>query len=197
MRHRAYCPDAVSNIAQLIEDDFPLLDDGFDFELGPNKRFRTWCPQRKVDRTAMITLDGTNVADLDCDEDGRDAASYVTGIGADDCAPILVTVANESRAAAMKRLDGSVDISSADEDEITAAAQEYLRANKKPRLRVTATYHESKGPAWSTLNRSNLGDLVTVTTPDFSLPMRVMEFAVTLQPPNQAFFEVVLDSAVD
>jgi hypothetical protein len=198
-RDRFYCEPERANVAEAVEA-FTEYDDGFDFEVDPAARtFKTWTPYRMA--ASGLTLDGDNVDELTYTEDVRDMLTFVTGIGSDDCGPIIVDVSATSIADDYGRRQAGVDTDDDDSTQITSVANELLRAEKRPRFDAKVIFRDDApaSPAWADLVVGN-----TLTLEDdrgyatFSETLRIVERAVTLDNalPNVAFIELTLSSAV-
>lgn len=200
-RNRFYCSHERPNVAEELEA-LTALDDGFDFEIDPASRaFNTWHPQRKA--ASGISLDGTKVDEVTYVEDVRDQLTFVTGIGSDDCGPILVDVSDSTLANTYGRKQASIDADSDTTSEVTAEANEELRAHKRPRMDARVLFREggTGAPAWADLVVGNtllLSDdrgYATFT----NKVLRIVEKAVYLDNglPGRPIIELALSSAVD
>jgi hypothetical protein len=199
-RNRFYCAAARPNIGDEVEA-FTELDDGFDFEIDPATRaFNTWAPQRKA--ASGITLDGTKVDRLTYTEDVRGQLTFVTGIGSDDCGPVIAEASDTGLANTYGRKHASVEPDLDESSEVAAVAREELRAAKQPRFDASVIFREggTGAPAWADLVVGNtlvLSDDRGYGT--FTKTLRIVEKAVHLDNglPNQPVIELVLSSAVD
>ncbi len=199
-RDRYYCASERPNIRDAIED-FTSFDDGFDFELDPATRaFNTWSPQRK---TALgITLDGTVLDTMPYTASARDLRTYITGIGNNDCGPILQEASDLTLAGTYGRREASIDTQTDTASEVQAEANEELRSSKRVRHDMTITFRDGRAgtPAWGTYHP---GDVLTVTDDrgfaTYTKLLRISEIAVHLDnaTPTVAHVDLVLSSAVD
>jgi hypothetical protein len=199
-RTRFYCAHERPGVGESVEA-FTELEEGFDFEIDPATRaFNTWTPARKA--SSGITLDGTKVDHVAYTEDVRDMSTFVTGIGSDDCGPILVEASDTGLANTYGRRHVPLDADSDETGEIGEAAREYLRANKRPRFDAQVIFREggTGAPAWAGLVVGNtlvLEDDRGYAT--YSKTLRIVEKTVSLDNglPNQPVISLALTSAVD
>lgn len=136
----AYCLDQRDEIASAIAD-LAAAENGFDFEIGPDKVWRTWSPLRGSD--TGINLNGatniTNTFSLSIDASG--VANEVTGIkGGGNCETPVVELALD---ATSRGIYGLLQSNIA-EDRISAVhlqamAEDVLRISKDPRFQATVT----------------------------------------------------------
>lgn len=203
-RSRHYCGATERpNAAQAVED-FTALDDGFDFEIDPATRaLNTWGPQRKS--TPGITLNESNLMDLQWQDSVRDTANVISAQGTDDCGPVLDDFADSSLRAAYGRLQDIVQSNSDTQSEIDAEGREELRARKHSTFTARAAFEETAGPAWGTYS---LGDLITLAPSryftSFSRTVRIVSISLSLESgglsgagTGRCFYELDLTSAID
>ena len=196
-RKRAYCANERPEIYAAIEE-FTQYDDGLDWEIDASKRFNTWQPQRKA--ASGITFNGQNVDSISYSNQGRDILTYVTAIGEGECTPPLADVSAPAQAAKYKRRHGVVEARTSDLAEVTAQANEELRARKRPSWTARIAFRENaaSAPPWGSYH---VGDTFTLTDDrgyaTFNVTLRILEIALTLEPPNFAMVEITSDSAVD
>ena len=195
-RSRDYCARERPNVGDEITNLASAFVDGFDFEIDPaTKKFNTWDPARGVETGIILT--GSDELTLEWDEDASEAASYVTATGSDNCSQPLVDVSDPTAISTFGRLHEAITVDSDKLHEVTAAASEELRQRKTGLFRATAAWDDEYGPAWGTYG---LGDYLTVAPADslatFSKAVRLVELAVQLESPTQAYVEAVLDGAL-
>lgn len=202
-RSRHYCGlTERPNAGQAVED-FTALDDGFDFEINPATRaFNTWSSQRKTDLSGSIILNSSNLMSLSWQESAREMVNVVSGIGADDCGPIISDVTDATFRGTYLRLQDIVQSDKNKKGEIDSQSREELRSRKRGIFTALAAFYEVAGPAWGTYG---LGDLVTLA-PDsyfssFNKAVRVSKISLTLEPnaaaSANAWYELDLTSAKD
>jgi len=195
-RSRDYCARERPNIADEITNLSGTFLDGFDFEIDPaTKAFNTWSPSRGT--ATGITLTGSDELTLEWTEDASEAASYVTAIGAGNCSQPTIDVHDDTAIATFGRLHEVVDADSTKVKEVTAIADETLRQRKLGLFRATIAWDDDYGPAWGTYG---LGDTLALNPADyfatFTKTLRIVEIALQLESPTQAYVEVTLDAAL-
>lgn len=198
VRERDYCAAQHPNIADSI-DEFTQMDDGFDFAITPtpvisaDKSFRTYSPRKQ--HTSNVTLSGSNTMTLDYEIDASDVVTRMTTVGSGDCNP-----PDDDRDADSINnfglLQDILEVQFSNLADVQAHGKEELRNRNTSRWQATATFAEEKGPAWGSCD---VGDTVQVVAhkgfADFSMPMRILEYNVSLQPGiRQAFTTLTLDS---
>ncbi len=193
-RDRGYCANERPNVGDAISD-LAAFDDGFDYEISPTKVFNTWSPTRGA--SSGITFTGTNEVVLDWEEDATEALSYVTAIGNDDCNPYVAEVSDGAAISTYNRLHGVVELSDTDRKrEVTAKANETLRQRKRGMFRARVSFDDEFGPAWGTYE---VGDTVVVNVAEkfatFNRTLKIVERVVSLEDPDKAYVELVLDAA--
>lgn len=196
------CAEERRVIADIIED-LASADDGFDFEITPDKVWRTWTPQRGSDLSGSVTLDTTDtIVDMSYTIDATQVENDVAGIGKKgDCEPIhYVREIDTTSRAAYGLMQGSITRSDIrqDDDLITALARERLAlvkdARKQPTIRV---FQGLAGP--SPLSGDfDLGDVITVASSwgfaTFTDPFRLMSYAVSFDRLGNEMLELQLDA---
>lgn len=192
-RDRAYCALERPSISEGIEE-LSQMDDGFDWEISETKVFNTWSPRRGT--SSGVTFTGADEIRFDWEDDAQEAASYVSAIGQDDCAPRIIDVSDAAAIARFKRLHSVVEADTNKRSEVTAEANEELRQRKRSMQRANLTYDLEYGPAWGTIG---LGDTVDVSLADgpatFDRTYRVVEMALQLEDPDKGYMSLTLDGA--
>jgi hypothetical protein len=196
----SYCGNERPNVLDEV-NKWTGLDDGLDWEVDPFKAFNTWQPQRKT--ATAIALTQSNVDELKWIKSARDLRDYITGIGSDDCGPVLADVADTTIASTYKRRQAAISGSWNTTNETTAEAREELRALKHPRFDASVVFRDgaASAPAWGTYP---LGSTLTLQdSRGYSTfgpsTLRVMEISVSIEAPTSlpARVELRLGSAVD
>lgn len=197
-----YCAEERQVIADAIED-LAAADDGFDFDIGPDKVWRTWSPLRGTDRTADVVLDTRNtIVDLSYTVDATQVENDVAGIGAKgDCEPIhfVRAVDTESRAA-YGLMQGAIQRSDIkqDDDLIDSLAAERLSLLKGARKQPVVKCFQglvNKSPLDGDFDN---GDVIGVRASwgyaSFGEAFRLMSYAVSFDRLGHEFIELTLDS---
>lgn len=193
-RERNYCSWERHNIAAAIEE-LANQDDGFDFDITPAKVFNTYYGKRGS--ASGITIDGTKAFPFDYDYDASDMANYVTGLGNDDCNPVVYDAVNSSKRTEFGLLQAVEDYDTNKEKDVVSHVNSYLQVNALLRYRGAVTYVSAQAgtPAFGTLPP---GDTFTLTsTPgfaNFSTTVRVVEHEVIGEPPNYDLHRISFDS---
>lgn len=196
------CAEERRVIADMIED-IAAADDGFDFEVGPDKVWRTWIPQRGTDRSATVTLDATDtIVDMSYTIDATQVENDVAGIGKKgDCEPIYyVRETDTDSRDTFGLMQGTItrnDIRQ-DDDLIAALARERLAlvkdARKQPNVRI---FQGLGGPSPLT-GEFDLGDVITVAASwgyaTFTDPFRVGSYGVAFDRLGNEWLELTLDA---
>jgi hypothetical protein len=91
-----HCAEERDNVADAIED-LASADNGFDFEVSPNKVWNTYYPQRGSDLSGSVVLNTTtHIADMSYTYDATQVENEVAGIGkTGDCEPIHYLTLND------------------------------------------------------------------------------------------------------
>lgn len=199
------CAEERKKISDMIED-LAGSDDGFDFEILPNKTWRTWSPLRGTDRTGTVHLDATtNIVDLSYTIDATSVENEVAGIGDNgggNCEPITYTVVSDSASqAAYGLMQGSINRSDIRQDDalITGLATEELALQKQARKQPTIKLFQGLAGIKSPLNNDyDLGDTLLVSASrgyaTFSDPFRLLAYSVSVDEGGNEFLEVTLDA---
>ncbi len=196
-RERAYCANERPNVYESLEE-LTEYDDGLDWEIDADKAFNTWQPQRKA--ASGITFNGNNVDGISYSNRAREVLTYVSAIGEGDCTPPLADVSDATQALKYKRRHGVIQARTSKQAEVTAQANEELRAKKRSSWAAKVHFREdaSSAPPWGSYH---VGDTFTLTDDrgyaTFSVSLRILEIALTLEPPSFAIVEIAADSAVD
>lgn len=200
----AYCAEERQNIAEAIED-LASADDGFDFEVGPDKIWRTWVPKRGSDLSATVEL-STNVGivEMAYTSDGTQIENEVAGIGKKgNCEPIHYVVASDSTSQTKYGLmQGTISRSDLkwDDDMISAQARQRLALQSQPRKQPTVRLFNGLGGP-NPLNADfDLGDVISVDASwgfaTFNDNFRVMSYDVSFDRVGYEFIDVTLDAVV-
>jgi len=197
-----YCAEARQNIASAIED-LASADDGFDFEIGPDKVWRTWTPQRGTDLSATVELDTTTtIVDMSYTIDATQVENEVAGIGKHgDCEPIHYYRATDATSRTTYGLmQGTIERSDIreDNDMITALARERLALVKDARKQPTVRCFQGLMDASPLSGDFGLGDVITVTASwgyaSFTDPFRLMGYTVSFDKLGYEMLDLTLDA---
>lgn len=197
-RERHYCAWERPNVASGI-DELAQLDDGFDFELTPDKVFKTYSPEK---RTATgLTIDGNDAMTFDYLYDAADMANYVTALGSDDCNPVVFDAIDTAQRSEFGLLMAVVDHDTNKEKDVNAHGRQYLRRRKRLRYRIgKVSWLEGvhTGPAWGAFS---IGDTLTMTAASgfatFNRDFRIFEIEVRGEPPHFVSITLALDTNYD
>lgn len=183
------------NIAEVVSE-LGAFSDGFEFDIDPvDKTFDTWTPKRGT--ASGITLTGSEELTFEWEEDYSDALSYAIATDDDECNPTTAIRSDATAAARFGRREELLIVDSGTLSEIEAAGDEELRIRKTGIVRARCAFDDDYGPAWGTYD---LGDTLTVNVSDgpavFNRDFRIVEIAISLESPSQAYIELGLDGAL-
>jgi len=190
-RDFAMCVGDYGNVYDAITE-LSGTDDGFDWVVNEAKAFKTWHPDRGA--ASGITVSGSNLMSFDYDKDATNMATYVTGVGTDDCSPY--TFSDNANSSTYGRLDMVRDVESNSLRFITHQTKLELKHRKAPIWRADATYAEgaSGTPSWAGYD---IGDTLTATNSDgystFSKTLRVVEREAIVEPRALTKVRLTLD----
>lgn len=199
-RERHYCAWERDNIGGAITE-LANQDDGFDIEITPTKVVKTYSPKKTA--ASGITIDGGDAFPFDYEYDASDMANYVTGLGNDDCNPVVYDLVNSAKRTEFGLLQAVLDNDTNKDKDVRSHTQTYLDLNDDIRYRGTLQWLQDKmpqaTPAYGTLTP---GDTFTLTAAvgttagfgDFSTTVRVIEHEVIGQPPTFVAHRVAFDS---
>lgn len=146
------CAEERRSPADIIEE-MAAFDDGFDFDVGPDKVFRIWSPRRGGVSAAVFRT--TEVETLTFQRDALSVSSSVSGLGkVEQCEPVFQDVVSDATAlSGFGLLQSTVSRPDFNEendhglDMLQSLMREELRTHKTPRFQVTVTYYpEVAGP---------------------------------------------------
>lgn len=199
-RTAVYCVENKVIVADAIEQ-FANASDGFDFEITPDKKFRTYYPRRSV--SSAITLDAdTNIQDFALTKDTSDLATEARAtVDAKSCNPPTVITASDSGArSSYGLLQVPVDEQSGDAALLQGLVNEELRINKQPRLQIQARL-DSALPNTPAATAFSNGDLITLSANRGFVSLsnqscRVVGITVSLRPNSREVIDLSLDGVV-
>lgn len=162
-RERHYCSWERDSIAGAISE-LSNQDDGFDMEITPAGEFKTYSP--KKGSASGITIDGGDAFPFDYEYDASDMANFITGLGNDDCNPVVYDLVDAGKRAEFGLLQSVLDNDTNKEKDVRSHTQTYLDLSKNVRYRGSFTYLHDKmpggaSPAYGTLTP---GDTFTLTS---------------------------------
>ena len=198
----AYCAEERQNIAEAIED-LAAADDGFDFEVGPDKVWRTWTPSRGSDLSGSITLDTTtSIVDMSYTADATSIENDVAGVGSKgDCEPIhFVTVLDTASRSAYGLMQATIERSDMkwDDEHITALAREELALRKDIRRQPRIKCFQGLIGNSPLTGDFDLGDVIGVEASwgyaTFSDTFRLLDYAVTFDRMGNEMLEFTFDA---
>lgn len=207
VRDFTVCAEERRKITDVIED-FAAADDGFDFDITPDKKLRFWSPRRQS--ASGLTFSGEaagpgQVTDFGYQMDGSELATTIANVGPDeDCAePDIVTASDSTAETTYGILDASIDAQNVlDPDQRQGMADEELRNRKVPRLQPTVRIPTGLGT--DQYKNYDVGDTVTITTSrgaaggfgHFSQLFRVLERHFDVSSPGFEVTSLGLDQVV-
>lgn len=200
-RSISYCLDQRPNILDEV-GKLGATDDGFDFEVGPDKVFRTWHPLRGS--TTSIVLDTmTNVVGLaDFARDYSEISNEVTGIkGGGNCeTPVTELALDTVSRGAYGLLQSNVSNSDVTAAHLAAIAADELRISSTPRIQPTVVLDASIADVvdMPDLADYDLGDEVmlqsTLGWASMNATFRIVEISVLSRPNGLERISIKLDS---
>lgn len=195
-RTRHYCDG--DNIADAINELAAKVPGGFDWEIDHNGDFNAWVGGRGTDMSGSITLERTDTMTWGVDYETSDLVTYATVLGEADepCGAPLVSKSSTLKTA-YGRLESVIELDTNDSGELDEAAEEELRSRGAARCRVHATWPENEAP-W-TFGDVWLGDTISVVLPTHfggTQDMRMIETAVSVEPPEFAWHEYEFETAI-
>jgi hypothetical protein len=197
------CAEEMQPIADQIQE-FADADNGFDFDITPNKVFRIWSPRRGTDLSATVVFDTTrygNVQNLSYIVDATDMSSDVYGVGeVDDCEPItFFTQADATVRTAVGRLEESYQRSDISDDLLEAQTREELRISKEARFGLTIEV-PTDIPGAPVYGTYDLGDIVRlIATRGFATidqHFRIISISYDVHRPGREVVSVELSSVI-
>jgi len=197
-----YCAEERQVVADAIED-LASGDDSFDFDIGPDKVWRTWTPERGTDRHLTVELDTTTtIVDMSYTVDATQVENDVAGIGAKgDCEPIhFVRAVDTASRDAYGLMQGTVNRSDVkdDDDFITALAAERLALLKDARKQPTVRMFQGLGGPSPLSGDFDIGDTIAVLSSwgyaSFHEKFRVMSYSVSFDRLGNEMLELVMDA---
>jgi hypothetical protein len=198
------CAEERKPIADIIED-MASADDGFDFEVGPDKVWRTWTPKRGADLSGVVHLDTTSsILDISYTEDATTVENDVAGIGAKgDCEPItFIRKVDTVSRAGYGLMQGTVQRTDMkqDDDMLTAVTRERLALQKVPRKQPTVRCFQGLIGVSPLTGDFGIGDTILVTASygfaTFSDPFRVLAYDVSFDRLGYEMIDFTLDATV-
>lgn len=190
-RTRTYCDG--DNIADAVNELAALSPGGFDWEISAEGAFGAWVGGRGT--ASGETLIRAEASNWDVNYETNELATYATVLGDSEqpCGAPLVIRSN-GLSTTYGRLEAVAEMDSNDSTEMNALGDEELRTRLASRLRVHATWPESRSPwAWGAVW---LGDTLSVTVPAHfggTQTMRVIEVAISVEPPNFGWIEYEME----
>lgn len=163
-RSITYCADARPVILDEIASLGATID-GFDWEVGPDRVFRTWSPQRGTE-TDIVLDAATNVVGLEgFARDWSAISNEVTGVkGGGNCeTPVFETTLDASSRARYGLYQSNVAESKVSASHLLAIAEDALRIATGPRIQPVVVLDSSIADLvdMPDLSEYNLGDEVT------------------------------------
>lgn len=186
-RTRHYCDGDV--IADAINELAALSPGGFDWEITELGVFKAWVGTRGS--ASGETLTRAEAMTWDVSNDTSELVTYATALGSveEPCGAPLV-IRSSGLVSTYGRLESVVEMDSNDSVELDELGDEELRARAGIRLRLRASWPETKAPwAWGAVW---LGDTLSVTFPTHFggvKTMRVIEVSISVEPPTFGYVE--------
>lgn len=201
-RSVAYCLDTRDVIADAI-GDLSEAEDGFDFDVGPDKVWRTWSPLRGTDTGIMLDT-RTNVMSMDgLAFDATDLSNEVTAISSSgSCETPVTEMALDTTSRGIFGLLQSNLTDDVPPAHLQAKADEALRISREPRLQPTVTMDQAVADLVDVPDLSTyaVGDLVHLTSTrgfaTFDDDLRILEISVLARPGGLERVTLRLDSVL-
>lgn len=190
-RTRTFCDG--DSIAEGINELAGLSPGGFDWDISELGQFRAWVGGRGVASGETLTRGEAMTWDVAYDTTELTTVATVLGSTEEPCGAPLV-IRSAGLASTYGRLESIVEMDSNDAGEMNEAGDEELRSRLASRVRLRATFHESRMPwAWGAVW---LGDTVSVTLPTHFggvQTMRVIEIGLSVEPPTFGFVDYTFE----
>ncbi len=192
---RRYC--APQNLLEAIDELASRDPGGFDWEVDAGRCFNAWVGGRGVDRSATVTFAPSQARETKLTWDGEELATYAIAVPPDEgspCAPPPVVRAG-ALASTYLRQDVVVDAEDPASTELAARADHELQVSGRARLRLEATYSETRAPQIDSLE---LGDVATAQLPPVfggNVKVRLIARELSLEPRTTNFWTLELEAA--
>lgn len=200
-RSKSYCLGEGVRIADAIGDLAATLD-GFDYEVGADKAWRTWHTLRGTDLSATIVFDtNTNVIDMTFDGDATQVANSVLALadGGSCETPTYEFDVDTGSRGTYGLLEDSVTSDDFQADHLFAQAQERLRIGKASRRQPTITV-DAAMPDTPDLSDYDLGDQVNFQCSrgfaTFDQDFRIIEIDAVARPGSLERVRLTLDGVI-
>lgn len=188
---RTIIADAILDLAE--------LNNGFDFQVTPNKTWTTYYPSRGAVKTIPLEL-GKNVQTWAMGEDATDTANAVSAIGAGDgkntCIAVASSATNQAALGLMERADSFTEIKRY--AQLNDKATEIVRQRKAPRLSPSITLYPTQEPG---IFAFNPGDRITLRAHegyiDFERQMRCIAVTYALSNEGRCAATYSFDDGID
>lgn len=199
-RTAVYCVENKVVVADAIEQ-FANASDGFDFEITPDKKFRTYYPRRSV--STSIALDASStIKNFSLVSDAADLTTEARAtVDAKSCNPPTVITSTDSTArSTYGLLQTPVEEQSDDAALLQGLTDEELRINKQPRLSLRLTLDSALAGTPAATDFS-IGDLITVSASRGFVNLsnrscRVVGIGVALRKNGREVIDLDLDGVV-
>jgi hypothetical protein len=204
-RQFVVCAEERRKISDAIED-FAAADDGFDFDVTPDKKLRMWSPRRQSSSGLTFSGEPTgDMSDFGYQADASDMANAIASVGpAEECeAPDVVTAEDATSLSEYGILDSSIDAQNiADQAQRLAIVEEELRNRKVERLQPAVRIPTGLGT--DHYKDYAVGDTVTILATrgpadgfgQFSQLFRVLERRHDVKSPGFETTTLTLDQVI-
>lgn len=182
------CAEERQLVTDLIED-MAGADDGFDFEVSPDKSWKTWTPSRGTDLSGTVILNTTTqISDLSYTIDATKVENDVAGIGEKgDCEPITylrqTDSASQTKFGLMQGTLSRSDLKQ-DDDMLLALTRSRLALAKIARRQPTVRCYQQMLTQSPLSGDFSLGDSITITASKgfatFSEKFRLLAYDVSV-----------------
>lgn len=212
VRRGIICIEERQTVLDVIRD-LAAAEDGFDFEVTPDKVFRMFSPFRT--RSATLTFTGANnIMDFGYQQDASELATDMWALGEDDdCAiPAIYNAFDATARTTYGLLESVAELESGgrtqhkEQAHMEKIADRELELNKEPRWQPTFDVPTSlQGPVTGiNFNQVMLGDSVNLDTArgpsggfgDLSRVFRVISRKVSVGPTGSEHVALGLDSVI-
>lgn len=198
-RTAVYCIENDVSVSSAIEE-LASADDGFDFEVTPEKVWRTWTP-RRAEATGIVLSAATDITDFSYSLDAEDLVTEARSvIDADDDCNLPVVLTATGGAATYGLLHTSVDTGdNIDPAFIQAKVDEEYRINAAPRFNADAVL-DSAISAYG-VDALDIGDTLSIQAVrgafvSISRTVRVAELSVKVPSSGREIITLGLDGAL-
>lgn len=204
VRQITYCAEERNNVVDVLED-LSGADDGFDFEITPEKVWEVYHPSQGSDLSASVVLDAAvDVSVMSWTIDASNISNSVAAIGkVIDCEPIhYTTTVDTASRSAYGLLESTIIRPDLDTDAalLDALAAEQLRTAKTPLYQPQVEYSLELGGPDPVAGDYGIGDIIglqgSLGFATIDRPFRVIGWRMNVTTMGQEKVQLDLDGAV-